>query len=188
VDAVLAGRYGEDRRSLLAAHLEKQAGAGSVRALALNDVVVNKCETGHTIDFETSINGRFVNSHGGDGMVIATATGSTAYALSCGGPIVEPDLDVWVLAPVSPHTLSDRPIVVRAGSRIQLRMSDRLEARAQVTCDGSALGDLTQGDSLYVEAADAQITLLHPPGYDYYRLLRSKLHWGRGAYDGQNGD
>jgi NAD+ kinase len=191
VDAVLAGRYGEDRRSLLAAHLEKQAGApgaGSVRALALNDVVVNKCETGHTIDFETSINGRFVNSHGGDGMVIATATGSTAYALSCGGPIVEPDLDVWVLAPVSPHTLSDRPIVVRAGSRIQLRMSDRLEARAQVTCDGSALGDLTQGDSLYVEAADAQITLLHPPGYDYYRLLRSKLHWGRGAYDGQSGD
>ena len=70
-----------------------------MRALALNDVVVNKWETGRTMDFETSINGRFVNSHGGDGIVIATATGSTAYALSCGGPIVEPDLDVWVLAP-----------------------------------------------------------------------------------------
>src|SRR5277367_373040 len=187
VDTVLAGRYTEDRRSLLAARLERR-GAAPVRALALNDVVVNKWETGRTIDFETSINGRFVNSHGGDGIVIATATGSTAYAMSCGGPIVEPDLDVWVLAPVSPHTLSDRPIVVRAGSRIQLRMSDRLEGRAQVTCDGSALGDLTQGDNLYVEAADAQITLLHPPGYDYYRLLRSKLHWGRGAYDGQSGD
>jgi NAD+ kinase len=185
VDTVLAGRYSEDRRSLLAARLEKHGGE-SVSALALNDVVVNKWETGRTMDFETSINGRFVNSHGGDGMVIATATGSTAYALSCGGPIVEPNLDVWVLAPISPHTLSDRPIVVRAGSKVQLRMSDRFESRAQVTCDGSAIGDLEQGDNLYVEGADAQITLLHPPGYDYYRLLRSKLHWGRGAFGGQN--
>jgi NAD+ kinase len=185
VDTVLAGRYSEDRRSLLAASLERHDGR-MVRALALNDVVVNKWETGHTMDFETSINGRFVNSHSGDGMVIATATGSTAYALSCGGPIVEPDLEVWVLAPISPHTLSDRPIVVRAGSKIQLRMSDRFESRGQVTCDGTAIGDLAQGDNLYVEGADAQITLLHPPGFDYYRLLRSKLHWGRGAYGGQS--
>ncbi|MGO9930958.1 MAG: NAD(+) kinase [Steroidobacteraceae bacterium] len=181
VDSVLAGRYSEDRRSLLAARLERQGGE-IVRALALNDVVVNKWETGRTMDFETSINGRFVNSHGGDGMVIATATGSTAYALSCGGPIVEPDLEVWVLAPICPHTLSDRPIVVRAGSKIQLRVSDRFESRAQVTCDGTAIGELAQGDNLYVEGADAKITLLHPPGFDYYRLLRSKLHWGRGAY------
>src|ERR1700728_3504505 len=180
LDALLAGRYSEDRRSLLAARLSRRD-APEVRALALNDVVVNKWETGRTMDFETSINGRFVNSHGGDGMVIATATGSTAYALSCGGPIVEPDLDVWVMAPISPHTLSDRPIVVRAGSKIALRMSDRFEARAQVTCDGTAIGDLAQGDNLYVEAADAQITLLHPPGYDYYRLLRSKPHLGRGT-------
>ena len=183
VDTVLAGRYTEDRRSLLAARLESHDGK-SVSALALNDVVVNKWETGRTMDFETTINGRFVNSHGGDGMVIATATGSTAYALSCGGPIVEPDLDVWVMAPISPHTLSDRPIVVRAGSKIELRMSDRFESRAQVTCDGAALGELGQGDTLCVESADVQITLLHPPGYDYYRLLRSKLHWGRGALNG----
>jgi NAD+ kinase len=187
VDQVLGGRYSEDRRSLLAVRLEKSGGV-PVRALALNDVVVNKWQTGRIMDFETLINGRFVNSHGGDGMVIATATGSTAYALSCGGPIIEPDLDVWVLAPICPHTLSDRPIVVRAGSKIQLRMSDRFESRAQVTCDGSGIGDLNQGDHLYVEGADAQITLLHPPGYDYYRLLRSKLHWGRGAYDGQEGN
>ena len=183
VDTVLAGGYTEDRRSLLAARLESHNGQVA-QALALNDVVVNKWATGRTMDFETSIKGRFVNSHGGDGMVIATATGSTAYALSCGGPIVEPDLDVWVLAPISPHTLSDRPIVVRAGSKIAIRMSDRFESRAQVTCDGTAIGDLAQGDNLYVEAADAQITLLHPPGYDYYRLLRSKLHWGRGTQNG----
>ena len=181
VDSVLAGRYSEDRRSLLAARLESHDGT-IARALALNDVVVNKWETGRTMDFETTINGRFVNSHGGDGIVIATATGSTAYALSCGGPIVEPDLDVWVLAPICPHTLSDRPIVVRAGSKIHVRMSDRFESHAQITCDGTAIGGLEQGDNLYVEGADAQITLLHPPGYDYYRLLRSKLHWGRGGH------
>jgi NAD+ kinase len=182
IETVLEGRYTEDRRSLLAARLERR-GAEPVSALALNDVVLNKLETGHTLDFETSINGRFVNSHSGDGLVIATATGSTAYALSCGGPIVEPDLDVWVLAPISPHTLSDRPIVVRAGSRIQLRLSDRPATRAQVTCDGTVIGELEYGDELCVDGAQAQITLLHPPGYDYYRLLRSKLHWGRGGHE-----
>jgi len=181
VDTVLGGRYTEDSRSLLSARLERRDSA-PIHALALNDVVLNKWETGRTMDFETSINGRFVNSHSGDGIVIATATGSTAYAMSCGGPIVEPDLDVWVLAPISPHTLSDRPIVVRAGSAIQLRMSKRPGSRAQVTCDGTTIGDLEEGDVLFIDSADAQITLLHPPGYDYYRLLRSKLHWGRGGH------
>jgi NAD+ kinase len=183
VDTVLSGRYTEDRRSLLAARLEHRD-AAPVRALALNDVVVSKWETGRTMDFETSINGRFVNSHSGDGIVIATATGSTAYAMSCGGPIVEPNLDVWVLAPICPHTLSDRPIVVRAGSTIELRMADRPGSRGAVTCDGTPIGDLEHGDTLFVDGADAQITLLHPPGYDYYRLLRSKLHWGRGGHGG----
>jgi NAD+ kinase len=182
VDSVLNGKYSQDRRSLIAARLERHDGP-AVRALALNDVVINKRETGHVMEFETSINGRYVNSHGGDGIVIATATGSTAYALSCGGPIVEPDLDVWVMAPISPHTLSDRPIVVRAGSRILVRIADRHGSRAQVSCDGTALGDMREGDRLHVEGSGAQITLLHPPGYDYYRLLRSKLHWGRGARD-----
>src|SRR3982074_2508758 len=165
VDTVAAVRFSEDRRSLLSARLEKH-GAESVSALALNDVVVNKWETGRTMDFETSINGRFVNSHGGDGMVIATATGSTAYALSCGGPIVEPDLDVWVLAPICPHTLSDRPIIVRGGSKIMVRIIDRPALRAHVPCDGVAIGDIELEDRLYVEAAREQVTLLHPPGYD----------------------
>jgi NAD+ kinase len=187
VESVLAGRFTEDRRSLLSARLE-QRGAAPVSALALNDVVLAKVDTGRTLDFETSINGRFVNSHGGDGIVVATATGSTAYALSCGGPIVEPDLDVWVLAPISPHTLSDRPIVVRAGSTVQIRLCERLGARAQVTCDGVGLGEMEQGDQLLIEGADATITLLHPPGYDYYRLLRSKLHWGRGGHNNGNGE
>jgi NAD+ kinase len=101
---------------------------------------------------------------------------------------VEPDLDVWVLAPISPHTLSDRPIVVRAGSTVQIRLCERLGARAQVTCDGVGLGEMEHGDQLLIEGADATITLLHPPGYDYYRLLRSKLHWGRGGHHNGNGE
>jgi NAD+ kinase len=186
VDSLLAGECIADRRALLQAKLISPQGA-VVSRFALNDVVFNRLETGRMLDFETRIDGRYVNSLAGDGLVIATATGSTAYALSCGGPIVEPDLDVWVMAPICPHTLSDRPIVVRAGSKIQLRMSDRFESRAQVTCDGTAIGGLQQGDNLYVEGADAQITLLHPPGYDYYRLLRSKLHWGRGGHGAPGG-
>jgi NAD+ kinase len=181
LDTVLDGRYTEDRRSLLAARLVRR-GAEPVTALALNDVVVGKSEPGRTMDCETTLNDRFVNSHTGDGIVIATATGSTAYALSCGGPIVEPNLDVWVMAPICPHTLSDRPIVVRAGSKIQIRMAERIGSPAQVTCDGTAIGELDQGDTLFVEGAEAQISLLHPPGYDYFRLLRSKLHWGRGGH------
>jgi NAD+ kinase len=182
VDTVLDGRFSEDRRSLLGARLERPGGE-TVHSVALNDVVVQKLETGRILEFETSINGNYVNSHGGDGLVIATATGSTAYALSCGGPIVEPGTDVWVLAPICPHTLSDRPIIVKAGSKIMVRIIDRPGMRAHVTCDGFSLGDLESNDRLYVESAHEQVILLHPPGYDYYRLLRSKLHWGRGGYE-----
>ena len=88
--------------------------------LALNDVVLLRRETGRMLDFQTRVDGRYLNSHRGDGMVIATATGSTAYALSCGGPIVDPRLDVLVMAPICPHTLSDRPIVVPGNSRIEI--------------------------------------------------------------------
>ena len=133
------------------------------------------------LDFQTQVDGRFLNSHRGDGMVIATATGSTAYALSCGGPIVDPRLDVLVMAPICPHTLSDRPIVVPGDTRIEISSLDRGAGLAEVTCDGARLGDLEPGDRLEVSAAGGAITLLHPPGYDYFRLLRSKLRWGRGA-------
>ncbi len=187
VDTVLAGRYSEDPRTMLSARLERP-GTAPLSALALNDVVLQKREMGRMLDFETAIDGDLVNSHGADGLVVATATGSTAYALSCGGPIVGPELDVFVLAPVCPHTLSDRPIIVSARSRISLRLMERPHGRAQVTCDGETLGDMQLQDVLYVEKAQARITLLHPPGYDYYRLLRSKLHWGRGAYDARSTD
>jgi NAD+ kinase len=182
VDAALDGGCVVDRRPLLAATL----GSGTTTAttgLALNDVVVQKLATGSMMDFETWIDGRYVNTHAGDGIVIASATGSTAYALSCGGPIIDPHLQVLVIAPICPHTLSDRPIVVSARAAIEIRLLERPESRAQVVCDGFVLGDAQPCDRVQIRQSDDEVTLLHPPGYDYFRLLRSKLHWGRGDTD-----
>jgi NAD+ kinase len=179
VDAALEGRLEADQRPLLAARLRTSGGAVS-KALALNDVVLQKLATGRMLDFETRVGGRYVNTHAGDGVVVASATGSTAYALSCGGPIIEPHLDALVMAPICPHTLSDRPIVVSARARIEIELLPRPDTRAQVTCDGSILGEIAPGDRLEIEPAGERITLLHTAGFDYFRLLRSKLHWGRG--------
>lgn len=184
VDAALTGDCLRDERPLLRAEIQPVTGA-RVSGLALNDVVLQKSQSGHLIDFETWIDQRFVNSHGGDGLVIASATGSTAYALSCGGPIVDPSLEVVVVTPICPHTLSDRPIVVSAHSVIEIRLIDRPDSSAEVACDGRSLGPLNPGDTLTVRTAGARITLLHPVGYDYYRLLRSKLNWGRRSFDAQ---
>ncbi len=182
VDAALDGKLASEQRTLLRATVRSPNGKPR-ESLALNDVVLQKSATGRMLDFEMHVNGRFVNSHAGDGLVIATATGSTAYALSCGGPIVEPDLDVLVLAPICPHTLSDRPVVVSARSVIEIRLIERFETQAQIVCDGVVIGDLAPDDTFEVQAAQERITLLHPPGHDYYRLLRSKLQWGRGGRD-----
>jgi NAD+ kinase len=182
VDAALEGRCERDERALLEARLIRANGTVE-KSLALNDVVLQKWDTGRMLDFETSIDGVYVNSHGGDGLVVATATGSTAYALSSGGPIVSPHLDVHVLAPICPHTLSDRPIVVSGRSVISIKLIDRPDTRAQVTCDGVSLGELVPGDRLEVHPTSQKITLLHPDPFEYYRLLRSKLHWGRGGFN-----
>jgi NAD+ kinase len=182
VDAALAGELEKDERPMLAAQLHAASGA-IVHALALNDVVMQKHDTGRTLDFETRIDQRFVNTHDGDGIIVASATGSTAYALSCGGPIIEPHLEALVIAPICAHTLSDRPIVVSSRSVIEVALLERPDTQADVSCDGMRLGALTPGDRLEVRAAAERVTLLHPPGHDYYKLLRSKLHWGRGSFE-----
>ena len=182
VDAALAGELDEDRRPLLKARLY---GAQGLRgeAFALNDVVMQKYDTGRTLDFETRIDSRYVNTHDGDGIIVASPTGSTAYALSCSGPIIEPHLSALVIVPICAHTLSDRPIVVAASSVIDIVLLERLDTRANVTCDGMVLGPIAPGDRLEITTAAEQVTLLHLPGFDYYKLLRSKLHWGRGSFE-----
>lgn len=182
VDLALAGELQADARPFLTAQLQRTGGDVS-QAFALNDVVMQKYNTGRTLDFETRINGRFVNTHDGDGIIVASPTGSTAYALSCSGPIIEPDLPAMVIVPICAHTLSDRPIVVAAHSVVEVTLIERPDTQANVTCDGMALGELAPGDRLTITTAQERATLLHPPEHDYYKLLRSKLHWGRGSFE-----
>jgi NAD+ kinase len=179
VDDALEGRCLPETRMLLEAQV--QIDGRQVSRLALNDIVVAKRETGRMLDLRTWVDGTYVNTHGGDGFIVSTSTGSTAYALSCGGPIVHPSLAALVLVPICPHTLSDRPIVVGAESIVEIELADRFEARAQVVCDGMVLSELEPGERLRVCRAAISATLLHPPDHDYYRILRSKLHWGRGG-------
>jgi NAD+ kinase len=183
VDDALEGRCQPESRMLLEASVHVDG--RSLTALALNDVVVTKRESGRMLDLRTWVDGTYVNTHGGDGFIVSTSTGSTAYALSCGGPIVHPSLAAIVLVPICPHTLSDRPIVVGAQSVVEIELAERHEARAQIVCDGMVLSDLEPGERLRIARAALTATLLHPPGHDYYRILRSKLHWGRGGPGGQ---
>jgi NAD+ kinase len=179
VDLILDGAYIEDRRSLLQTKILREEGDDPQR-YAMNDVVVTRSGHGRILELETRIDGRFVNAHRGDGLVIASATGSTAYALSCGGPIVVPDLAALLLAPICPHALSDRPLLVCASSVIEVKASSD-SSGIRVCCDGVVIGDLTSTDAIQVQRSRAHVTLLHPPDYDYYRLIRSKLNWGRSA-------
>lgn len=178
LDQVLGGEYVRESRLMLSASIIAPDGNVSA-AMALNDIVLQRHGTGRMVDFETRIADHYVNTHSGDGLIVATPTGSTAYALSCGGPIIEPGLNAVVVVPVCPHTLSDRPIVIPARHEIEIRLLAYSDSQAEVVVDGHVLGDLRPVDRLLIGEAPARISLIHPPGYDYYDILRSKLHWGR---------
>jgi NAD+ kinase len=177
VDRVLAGDFEREERRLLQAEIISERGAA--QGMALNDVVVKRLDSGRMFEFQTLVDGVYVNTHGGDGLIVATPTGSTAYALSCGGPILTPQLDALVLAPICPHTLSDRPIVIPGNSRAEIRLREQDEDAAAVCCDGDVIGQIGAGDSLRVSASSERLQLIHPPGYDFYEILRGKLNWGR---------
>jgi NAD+ kinase len=178
VDHVLGGEYTTEARLLLDAELKLSDGE-TVAATAFNDVVLQRYGTGRMVDIESSVAGQFVNTHSGDGLIVATPTGSTAYALSCGGPIIEPQLDAVVIVPICPHTLADRPIVIAAGQEIEIRLLERDDTQAGISVDGHSLGPIHADGKLTINAAENRIRLIHPPGYDFYGILRSKLLWGR---------
>ena len=182
VDEILHGRFIEERRLMLEARITGQE--ERLSGLALNDVVFQKRDTGRMIDFETWNDCRYVNTHAGDGLVVATPTGSTAYALSGGGPIMHPTMDVVAMVPICPHTLSDRPLVVPASAEIDIRVIERGDTHPEVTCDGRLLGILLPSGRLEIRPASQATRLIHPVDHDYFRILRSKLHWGRGSRDG----
>ena len=179
IDAVLDGDYLAEERLMLTATIRD--GKNQLSTLnALNDVVLQRTATGRILDFVTTVDGHYVNTHGADGLIVATPTGSTAYALSCGGPIIRPDVAAMVMVPVCPHTLSDRPLVIQRSSRILVEIPPGGPGSAEVTCDGEVLGPLDSSQALEICAAEETVTLLHPKDYNYYELLRSKLNWGRG--------
>ena len=177
---ILAGKFKEEQRSLLECWVLRD-GESITRVDALNDVVAHKWNTARLIQLETYIDERLVHSQYSDGLIVSTPTGSTAYALAGGGPIIHPGLDAIVLVPICPHTLSNRPIVVRGDSRIEVVMrSAGAQPEAQLTCDGQTILELLPGDRISIRRNEHRLRLIHPSGYDYYATLRTKLHWNWG--------
>jgi len=129
------------------------------------------------IEFDTKIDGDFVNTQRADGMVVSTPTGSTAYSLSAGGPILHPSLNAVTMVPICPHTLSHRPIVVSAESEIEILLCESRDVNARVSFDGQANLNLRAGDRIIIRQHPNKLLLIHPESYDYYQILRSKLGW-----------
>jgi NAD+ kinase len=176
---ILAGRYSLEERTMLAAEVHR-GGAVAFSTLALNDAVVNKGAVGRLIEFLVHIDGEFVYDLRSDGLIVTTPTGSTAYALSSNGPILEPRVPAFALVPISPHTLSNRPIAISDRSVIEITLRRSIDAR--VHFDGQPQFDLHDGDRVAIRRAAESTRLVHPPGYSYYAMLREKLHWGGGGF------
>lgn len=176
VDQVLSGDYILEQRFLVGATIYD--GDTKVAELeALNDVVLLHADATHMIEFELTINNEFVCRQLADGLIIATPTGSTAYALSGGGPIMHPNLETLVLVPMFPHTLSNRPIVVSAEKSIDLRMSKHNTCPAYISCDGMQRVDMPDNGRIEIVKKPEKLQLIHPANYCYYDTLRTKLGW-----------
>jgi NAD+ kinase len=174
ISELLAGRFTTEDRTLLSAEVVR-GGVPVFRTLALNDIVVNKGSIGRLIEFMVNIDGQFVYDLRSDGLIVATPTGSTAYALSSNGPILQPNVPGMVLVPICPHTLSNRPITVSDACMIDITLKRALDARLHF--DGQPQFDLVEGDQVLVARAAQTVQFIHPPGYSYYAMLREKLHW-----------
>lgn len=174
VGAILDGRHTIEERALLDAEIRRD-GRQVLRTLALNEAVVGKGSQGRLIEFELHVDGEYVYTLRADGVIVATATGSTAYALSAQGPILHPAVPALALVPLNPHTLSARPVSVLDRSVIEIVLVRALDARAHF--DGYALADMAQGDRLVLRRSADAVRFVHPPGYSYFVMLREKLRW-----------
>ena len=174
LDAMLGGRYIEQRRTLLAVTVARE-GDGDMPLLALNDVVVNRGSLGSMIECAVDIDGRFAYSLHADGIIVATPTGSTAYALSAGGPILTPQLPSFLLVPVAPHALTHRPIAISDDAVIAITVVRGRDAG--VHCDGQSHCTLAEGARVTLRRAGFRARFLYPEDHDYFAMLRGKLHW-----------
>jgi NAD+ kinase len=175
LDQVLSGRFKIENRFLL----DLYTGKDSPKYLgsALNDIVLHPGKAVQMIEFALYIDGEFVYNQASDGLIVATPTGSTAYAMSAGGPIMHPKLDALVLVPINPHSLSSRPIVIDGNRELTLIVGDRHHILPQLSCDGATCHTCTPGDTITIRKKAKELQILHPADYDYYETCRSKLGW-----------
>ena len=178
IGKILDGDYQTENRLLLYAEVMRK-GRIVHTASAFNDVIVSKGELARMIEFETYVDGEFVHSIRGDGMIVASPTGSTAYALSSGGPILHPTLEALAIVPICPHTLSNRPIVISSDSIVEILMMRIADQHAYASFDGQSTFTLQDNDRVYVRRAEHEVELLHPSGRSHFEVMRIKLHWGR---------
>ena len=177
VAPVLAGEFKQTERFMLTARITRNnesIGSGT----ALNDVVLHPGMSVRMMEFELYVDGEFVYSQRSDGLIVATPTGSTAYALSAGGPLLNSELDAMVIVPLNPHTLSSRPIVLHGNAKIEIKVSSRHELHPLVTCDGHDDFATEPGDIISIEKHRHAISLIHPKDNNFYSVCRSKLGWG----------
>jgi len=175
---MLRGEFEEDRRWMMQAKVVRD-GECVFNATAMNDVVVNRGATAGMVELRVEVDGRFVANQRADGLIIASPTGSTAYALSAGGPLLHPSIPGWVLVPIAPHTLSNRSIVLSDAGEITIEIVAGRDASANF--DMQSLASLLHGDRITVRRSEYQMCFLHPRGWSYFDTLRKKLHWNEGV-------
>ena len=175
---MLHGEYEEDHRPLMHARVERE-GRIVFDAFAMNDVVVNRGATSGMVELRVEVDGHFVANQRADGLIIASPTGSTAYALSAGGPMLHPSIPGWVLVPIAPHTLSNRPIVLADITEIAIELVSGRDASANF--DMQSLASLLHGDRILVRRSEYSVRFLHPRGWNYFDTLRKKLRWNEGG-------
>jgi NAD+ kinase len=177
LEPMLEGAYEEDHRSLMHARVFRD-GHCVFDALAMNDVVVNRGATSGMVELRVEVDGHFVSNQRADGLIVASPTGSTAYSLSAGGPLLHPSTPGWVLVPIAPHTLSNRPLVLPDASEITIEVVSGRDASANF--DMQSMASLLRGDRITVRRSEHHVRFLHPIGWTYFDTLRMKLHWNEG--------
>ena len=175
---MLQGEYQEDLRPLMHARVMRD-GVCVFEAFAMNDVVVNRGATSGMVELRIEVGGKFVSNQRADGLIVASPTGSTAYALSAGGPMLHPSIPGWVLVPIAPHTLSNRPIVLSDCTEVAIEVVGGRDASASF--DMQSLASLLHGDRILVNRSQHCVRFLHPKGWNYFDTLRKKLRWNEGG-------
>lgn len=173
LENILNGEYTRENRFLLSMRINEE-----LMSLAMNDVVIHKTQLSRLIELDVNVNGEYLTSYRADGLIFSTPTGSTAYSLSTGGPIIYPTLPAILIAPICPHTFSHRPIVLPSSSAITIQHHPSMEKPVNVTCDGQELFTLKKEDRLSINSNEFDITLIHPLEYSFFSILKEKLSWG----------